>query len=258
MKKIIFLFSLLIGIQLNAQLPDGSTAPDFTLIDIVDSNSYNLYDYLNAGKTVYVEIFAAHCPSCWAYHQTETLKDLYNSYGPDGTDEVMVFALEYDQYNFYDAFIGVGPAWVTAGDWLTGTPYPIFNVEDPNRGIFTDYQVPYYPLVYKICPDKKTEWISTSLNATQLYQKVQECQSLAIGEAYHSGKVYIDQLHKNLILEDYASVNSIHIINLQGQKIKTIESVTSGTISVDNIETGIYLFQLNTDKGPVTKKLFLN
>ncbi|MCB0478974.1 MAG: T9SS type A sorting domain-containing protein, partial [Crocinitomicaceae bacterium] len=151
-----------------------------------------------------------------------------------------------------------GPAWVTAGDWITGTPYPIFNVEDPDRTIFTDYQVPYYPLVYKICPDKKTEWISTSLNTSQLYQKVQDCQTLSIEEEILAGKIYIDQLNKNLIIENYDQVQSIEIINLQGQKINSIQSVTSGTIDIHTLETGIYIFQMNTEQGPVVRKLFMN
>ncbi len=259
MKKIIFLLALLIGIELNAQLPDGSTAPDFTLIDVVDSNSYTLYDYLNAGKTVFVEVFAAHCGTCWNYHNTNRMKNMYNMYGPDGTDEIMIFALEYDQWNHWDAFIGNGPAWVTQGNWIDGTPYPIFNVEDPDRTIFTDYQVPYYPLVYKICPDKKTEWISTQLDETALYQKVQDCATqLSVDQEVLEGRVYIDQLNKNLVIDQYEFVQSLDVFNLQGQKIFGLGSVTSGTISIDNLKTGIYLFQIRTDKGLTVKKLYLN
>jgi len=39
-----------------------------------------------------------------------------------------VLALDYDQWNGPDEFMGIGPPWVTAVDWLTGTPYPLFNV----------------------------------------------------------------------------------------------------------------------------------
>ena len=33
----------------------------------------------------------------------------------------MVLALDYDQWNGPDEFMGIGPPWVTAGDWLTGS-----------------------------------------------------------------------------------------------------------------------------------------
>lgn len=256
MKNTLLLLGVVLSMQVHAQLPDGSTAPDFTLTDIVDSNSYNLHDYLEAGKTCFVEIFAAHCPSCWSYHQSNTLKDLYNTYGPNGTDEVMVFALEYDEYNFYEAFIGVGSPWVTAGNWLDGTPYPIFQVEGADRSVFNDYEVTFYPVVYKICPDKTTERVSTSLNAAQLYEKVQECQLASIDEQVLPGKVYIDQ-NKNVVVENYEELRGIEIVNMQGQTVQTIAVIESKTIALSNLENGVYLFLFETENGTDLRRLLV-
>lgn len=258
MKKLLFLLSFSLTIGANAQLPDGSTAPDFTLVDWY-GNTHNLYSYLNSGKTVFLKIFAAHCPSCWSYHQTHTLKDLYNQYGPNGTDEVMVLTLEHDQWNDTNAFIGNGPAWVTQGNWLDGTPYPIIDVEDPNRGVFTDYNVNFYPLVYKICPDKLTERVFTNETVSQLYQKAQNCPAtLSIAEQLDLGKIWIDQLTKTLRIDHYEKVKTIKVVNLQGQAVKKINSVTSPTISINDLNTGIYLFEIQTENGPIVKKLYLN
>ena len=248
MKNALLAISLILCVQVNAQLPDGSTAPDFTLTDIVDSNTYNLYDYLDAGKTCFVEIFAAHCPTCWGYHQSNTLKDLYNNYGPNGTDEVMVFALEYDEYNFYEAFIGIGSPWVTAGNWLDGTPYPIFQVEGADRSVFDDYDVAFYPLVFKICPDRTTERVSTSLNAVQLYDKATACQLATIDEEVLSGTVYVDQ-SKNLIMEMYQELRALTVVNMQGQTVLAITNIETNTISLANLENGVYLFHFETEKG---------
>ena len=257
MKNILLVLTLVFSIQSKAQLPDGSVAPDFTLMDIVDSNTYNLYSYLNQGKTVFIEIFAAHCPSCWAYHEAEILKDLYNAYGPDGTDEIMVFALEHDQYNFYEHFIGIGDPWNTAGNWLEGTPYPIFDVEGADRSVFTDYDVQFYPLIFKVCPDKLTERMSTSLTVAELYQKVQECPPLSVEEPVLSGKVYIDQLNKSLSIENYTDVNSVNIVNLQGQNVLSLTEMENGIVSLNDLNSGVYLFQLNTNQGAVVKKMIL-
>lgn len=253
MKNILLIFALILSAQSHAQLADGSTAPDFTLEDIVDSNTYNLYDYLDQGKTCFVEIFAAHCPGCWAYHQQETLKDLYNTYGPDGTDEVMVFALEYDEYNFYDAFIGIGPAWVTAGNWLEGTPYPIFQVEGGDRTVFEDYEVTFYPVVYMVCPNKSLKRVSTALNATELYDGMSDCSFLSVDEEVLSGKVYVDG-NKNLIVENYQDVVSIEVTNLSGQNVLTVDAVESEMTSLESLETGVYLFLINTGRGAVVER----
>lgn len=253
MKNALLIFGLIVCFQSKAQLPDGSTAPDFTLTDIVDTNTYNLYSYLDAGKTCFVEIFAAHCPSCWGYHQSNTLKNLYNDYGPNGTDEVMVFALEYDEYNFYEAFIGIGAPWVTAGNWLDGTPYPIFQVEGADRSVFTDYDVTFYPIVYKICPDRTTERVSTALNAAQLYEKAQACPLATVDEKVLLGNVYVDQ-SKNLIVENYQIVNSIQVINLQGQTVQTISKLDSKTVALTNLENGVYMFLFDTENGTDLKR----
>jgi hypothetical protein len=62
MKRIIFFTLSLILIllsnksQAQKDIPDGSTAPDFTMTDI-NGNTHNLYSYLNSGKTVILDFF---------------------------------------------------------------------------------------------------------------------------------------------------------------------------------------------------------
>ncbi len=233
-------------------------APNFTLTDY-DGTTHNLYSYLNAGKTVFLEIFAAHCPVCWSYHQTNTMKNLYNNYGPNGTNELLVLALEHDQWNDSNAFIGNGPAWVTQGNWMDGTPFPIFDVEDPNRGVFNDYNVTFYPVVYKICPNKIVERVMTSETFAQLYQKVQDCQTpMSITEIINKDQIYINQDSKMLIVGEYQQVKSIAIINLQGQVIKTISSIKSAAISISDLSTGVYIFEMQAEDGLVYKKFYVN
>lgn len=240
-----------------AQLPNGSIAPDFTLTDYYGTE-HELYSYLDEGKTVFVEIFAAHCPSCWNYHQTHTLKDLYNNYGPNGTDEVMVLALEYDQWNGHNAFIGDGDPWVTQGNWLEGTPYPIFNVESPHRGVFDDYDVSFYPVVYKVCPDRVLEQVSISATAGQLYDKVQACQhALAVSDLEDLGAIYVNDLTGELMIEEFEKVNSLRILNTMGQTVHYIGTVNRPRIALQSLSTGVYLFQLQTEKGQVTRKLLV-
>ena len=62
--------------SLYAQLPNGSIAPDFTLVDL-NGTSHTLYDYLDAGQTVFLDFSAVWCPPCWSYHISGALEDLY-------------------------------------------------------------------------------------------------------------------------------------------------------------------------------------
>ena len=255
-KNVFIGLSILISSNSFAQLVDGSVAPDFTLTDYYGSQ-HHLYSYLDSGKTVFIEFFAAHCPGCWNYHQTNTLKDLYTNYGPPGTDEVMVLALEYDEYNDSNAFTGNHSPWVTQGDWLTGTPYPIFNVEGADRSVFNDYNVTFYPIVYKICPDRLTERVSTSLNASDLYQKAQSCPPLSVQEINDLGRIYIDQFSKNLMIDYFQKVVSLNVLNLQGQLVKSTGTLNSEMYDLSELTTGIYIFQIQTENGSVAKKLFI-
>ena len=161
MKKYFLLLSLFLGanISANAQLADGSIAPDFTLTDR-DGITHHLYQYLNEGKVVFLKFFACHCPSCWSYHQTGKLEQLNQTYGPEGTDQIVVIMLEHDQNN-PEAFVGDGT--LTQGDWTDGNTVQMIDVEGSiDREVFNDYNLNYYPMGVKVCSDKKTELISTS------------------------------------------------------------------------------------------------
>lgn len=256
MKKILLLCSLAIGLNSFAQIPNGTTAPDFTLTDW-NGNTHTLYDYLNDGKTVIVEVFAAHCPSCWSYHQTNILKDFYNNYGPNGTDEAMVLALEHDQYNGELAFTGVGDPWNTAGNWVDGTPYPLFNVEGTDRSVFDDYNVTYYPVIYKICPDKKTEMVFASTQLSELYQKVQDCQTAQIVEEQETWVVNYNKLDKVINIQSSIEIKSLQVVNLQGQIIQTHGKLNNTLVDVNGFENGVYLLNFETVNGPKIEKIVI-
>ena len=131
-----------------AQLPSGSISPDFTATDL-DSVEHNLYSYLDSGYQVILDFSATWCPPCWTYHEEGVLKDLYNLYGPEGTNELRVFYIEGDDTTNNDDLNGTGSN--TQGDWVSETPYPIID----NAGdIFAAFECTYFPTIYTICPNR--------------------------------------------------------------------------------------------------------
>lgn len=257
MKQMLALVFTLPGFAAFSQLPDGSTAPNFTLTDYYGT-THTLYDYLDADRTVILEIFAAHCPTCWAYHQTHRLRNMYEQYGPDGTDELTVLALEYDQYNDSNAFIGNHEPWVTQGNWLEGTPYPLFNVEDPDRGVFEDYNMTYYPVIYVICPDRILEQVYTWHTEAQLYEKVQACPAAtSIEDAPELGNIRFDPSTRSLIIDRYELVQGLEVLDLQGRTVQQVGGISRSVIPLLELPTGIYLFRITTENGPVVRRFFL-
>ena len=151
--KLIFLLlvsSLLMIEDSKAQLAEGSTAPDFTAEDI-QGNTHRLYAYyLNNGMPVIIDISATWCSPCWSYHKSHELKDLYNLYGANGSNEVGVLFVEGDASTDLDDLNGTGDN--TYGDWVTGTPYPIID----DAAVSDSFEIGYYPTIYGICPDGST------------------------------------------------------------------------------------------------------
>ena len=162
MKKILLLtFAALLSFSnVQAQLPDGSLAPAWALTDL-NGTEHVLYDYLDNGYTVFIDFSAVWCGPCWSYHNSGALEDLYMNHGPAGmpnvsantTDDVMVFFIEGDENTV--ANLG-GNGGNTAGDWITGTPYPIICTDGTmnNDNVTSDYQIGYWPTVYQVCPDR--------------------------------------------------------------------------------------------------------
>jgi thiol-disulfide isomerase/thioredoxin len=178
MKKIATLLAclLLSATSFALPLPNGATAPNWTLTD-ENGETHQLYDYLDQGYTVYIDFFATWCSICWNYKQSNHLKNLYDQYGPNGTDQVRVFAIEGDMSTPQSALYGGSGS---QGNWVAGTPYPVIHA--PNNTVTSAYQVISFPTVYAICPDRKVYNIGTAPLAT-LVNWLSSCSLEATGVA---------------------------------------------------------------------------
>ncbi|MFN0215766.1 MAG: T9SS type A sorting domain-containing protein [Saprospiraceae bacterium] len=170
-RKLLFPFLLAAwALRLSAQLPDGSIAPDFMAMDIT-GQSHHLYDILDSGKIVVIEISATWCAPCWVYHTSHALKNLYEAHGPAGDDKLRVFWVEGDPNTNLNCLYGAGGCpGGSAGNYVAGTPYPILD----NSGIANAYQITYYPTIFVICPNKKIFELDP-LNADELWEKARQC-----------------------------------------------------------------------------------
>src|SRR5690606_27460594 len=99
-----------------------------------------------------IDISATWCGPCWNYHSSHALADLYESYGPGGSDEVVVLFIEGDPTTSVSSIYGVNvpsDQSSTQGNWTVGSPYPIID-----SGAIADlYDINAFPTIFRICPD---------------------------------------------------------------------------------------------------------
>ncbi len=187
MKKILLFLAtvtfLISSAPINAQVTAGSMATDWTLTDI-NGVSHNLFSYLNAGKTVIIDISATWCGPCWSYHQSGALEDMWVNHGPTGgsgvssttTNDVMVFFVEGDASTNSADLHRTGSN--TNGDWTANTHHPILdptNSTTPSVSAFNNlYNLSYFPTCVMICPDHSMQEVDQN-TAAQLWTKKQAC-----------------------------------------------------------------------------------
>jgi hypothetical protein len=255
MKKITLLFMVVAGwFAGRAQLANGSIAPDFTYSDI-NGNVHHLYDYLNAGNSVYIDIFAAHCPTCWAYHQGQHMKTLYEKHGPAGTvsQDVIVLAVEHDPNNTNNEMYGISGN--TQGNWDQG--YPIINPEGADRIEFNvNYDAVYYPMIYAICPNKIITLIGP-VDSTQLYAHVAECATIGIpADPTQTYALYYNG-NGELIYSGLQHTATLHITDVSGRTVFTTSLTNgNGTIAVHELTSGIFIYTILQNEKTVTGKFF--
>jgi hypothetical protein len=129
----------------------GATAPNFTVTDL-DGNSHTLYEYLDQGKVVVLDCSTTWCGPCWSFHEGHYLENLHNTYGPNGTNQIVALFYEADATTTLADLQGTGTN--TNGNWLTAASYPFIN-EAPITLDGNIFWPNGYPTINVIAPDKK-------------------------------------------------------------------------------------------------------
>lgn len=258
MKKLLPILLFCLSINSYAQIADGSTAPNFNVQDI-NGNSHSLYDYLDAGYFVLIDISATWCPPCWSYHNGHHLQTIWENHGPAGepgvnpntTDDVVVLFIEGDGNTGINHLNGTATSG-TLGNWLEGVDYPIID----DAQIATLFQISGYPTLLTICQDR-TVYETGQIQANEYYDEIAGLNCLGLVEGKNLGVKYngetsicgdfdIEVEVQNLGTE---SVDNFSVtLFVEGEEEAT-ENYNNNLTSFEkvNIDFGTFNFEESTD-----------
>ena len=250
----------------------GETVGNIEMTDI-DGNSFSLYDYLDQGYTVVIDVSATWCGPCWMFHNTHTMEKLYEKYGPEGTvtaGKIMPIFLEGDPDTDEADIEGTGSS--TQGNWKEGSSYHIVDAPSFDYYLNALYQpgTMYinYPSFWVICPDRKIklsqEGSGGAITESGIVALAEGCSPTNINEVVDakSISIYPNPANDHINIAYTASASSkatLTITSITGQVLHNedfnmINGSQSKAVNIEQLPSGMYIVTLGTDSGELIRR----
>lgn len=157
--------SLLLAPALVGGVLAGAQNQSWTATDI-NGVQHSIQNYLDQGKTVLVDVSAHWCNPCWVWHNSGIMEKLYHEFGPEGTNDLMIFYVDGDAASSLNLLTG---GTGSQGDWTLNTPYPIIGPGGAGSTLRAAYGTTAYPTLYMHCPGASSGVVIQRQNTWQAF-----------------------------------------------------------------------------------------
>jgi len=233
MKTVFTPILFLISLTSSAQL-EQIDFPDFTHTDI-QGNSHHLYDYLDDGKIVLIDIFATWCPNCVA--SIPGVEEIWELHGPNGDNTIVILGFERDPgTNNESSFVAI-----------QGIEHPV--IAEAHETVLS-WGITYQPNYFVICPDRTYDIKIGGIggNPTAILNLVEQCSTVTtLAETHSQEEILISINQGQLNIENAGTVNyPWFICDINGRRVLENIAIKGNSVaSLATLRSGVYVLVIN-------------
>ena len=145
-----------VAVPLKSETFTGEYVDEEMVLKDLSGNRHIINQYLDDGISVILNFSSTWCKPCWNYEQRGILDVVYNAFGPNGSNQVVVLFLEADPRTSEECMYGQQDCNdFSYGDW-TKKSYPTISL--PQKYLFLNktYKVTRFPSIIGISSRDKS------------------------------------------------------------------------------------------------------